>query len=196
MTTYTTASEASPLVRSASEPRSTFSLGLRRYSDFQQVVDFRLPGVAVLGVDERPPVGHGWGPSPAHVLGSALGACLGSALLIVMQGAGAEVVDLRTDVSGAIQRDTLGQPHVTSISVRLTPVVASRADLAAVPSPERLAQRSMIADSLRSDLGLWIAITPEIHGEVQPAPYGLPRAAAAQSGMGAPASQYVGLSSP
>ena len=194
MTSFTAASDASPLARSANEPRSTFSLSLRRYSDFQQVVDFRMPGVAVLGVDERPPLGHGWGPSPVHVLGSALGACLGSALLLVMQGAGAEVLDLRTDVSGAIQRDILGQPHVTSISVRLTPVVASRADLAAVPSPERLAQRSMVADSLRSDLGLWIAITPEIHGEVQPAPYGLPRTSAQQSGLGAP--QYVGLAAP
>ena len=135
MTRYTTASAASPLAPSASEPRSTFSLSLRRYSDFQQVVDFRMPGVAVLGVDERPPLGHGWGPSPAHVLGSALGACLGSTLLLVMQGAGAEVLDLRTDVSGALQRDTLGQPHVTSISVRLTPVVASRTDLDTVPSP-------------------------------------------------------------
>ena len=187
MSRYPTAYTASPLAPSASEPRATFSLSLRRYSDFQQVVDFRLPGVAVLGVDERAPLGHGWGPSPAHVLGSALGACLGSTLLLVMQGAGAEVLDLRTDVSGAIQRDTLGQPHVTSISVRLTPVVARRADLDAVPSPERLAQRSMVADSLRSDLGLWIAITPEVRGEVQAASYGLPRAAA---------SQYVELAAP
>ena len=185
MSRYSTASEASPLARSASEPRSTFSLSLRRYSDFEQVVDFRLPGVAVLGVDERPPLGHGWGPSPAHVFGSALGACLGSTLLIVMQGAGADVLDLRTDVSGAIQRDTLGQPHVTSISVRLTPVVARRADLDTIPSPERLAERSMIADALRSDLGLWIAITPEVHGESQTDPYGLARAAAPQGGVGA-----------
>ena len=186
MTRSSTAPAASPLAPSASEPRSTFSLSLRRYSDFQQVVDFRLPGVAVFGVDERPPLGHGWGPSPSHVLGSALGACLGSTLLIVMQGAGAEVLDLRTDVSGAIQRDTLGQPHVTSISVRLTPVVGRRADLDTIPSPERLAERSMIADSLRSDLGLWIAITPEVHGESQPDPYGLARAAAPQGGVGAP----------
>jgi len=178
MTRFTTAPAASPLARSASEPRTTFSLSLHRYADFQQVVDFRLPGVAVLGVDERPPVGHGWGPSPAHVLGYALGACLGSTLLIVMHGAGAQVLDLRTDVSGAIQRDTLGQPHVTSISVRLTPVLASRAELDTVPSPERLAERSMIADSLRSDLGLWIAITPEVRGETQPDPYGLARASA------------------
>jgi len=79
-------------------------------------------------------------------------------------------------VSGAIQRDTLGQPHVTSISVRLTPVVAKRADLDTIPSPERLAERSMIADSLRSDLGLWIAITPEVHGET----YGTPEVRGAE----------------
>jgi len=196
MSRYSTASEASPLARSATEPRTTFSLSLHRYADYQQVVDFRLPGVAVLGVDERPPVGHGWGPSPAHVLGSALGACLGSALLLVMQGSGVELLDLRTDVSGAIQRDTLGQPHVTSISVRLTPVVARRADLDAVPSPERLAERSMIADALRSDLGLWIAITPEVRGETKPTPYGLSRAAAQQGGLGAPAPQYVEPAAP
>jgi hypothetical protein len=193
MTRFTTAPAASPLARSASEPRTTFSLSLHRYADFQQVVDFRLPGVAVLGVDERPPVGHGWGPSPAHVLGSALGACLGSTLLIVMRGAGAQVLDLRTDVSGAIQRDTLGQPHVTSISVRLSPVVGSRAELDTVPSPERLAERSMIADSLRSDLGLWIAITPEVRGETPPDPYGLARAAAPQDVTDAPAPRYAEL---
>jgi uncharacterized OsmC-like protein len=195
MSRHPTASTASPLARPASEPRSTFSLSLHRYADFQQVVDFRLPGVAVLGVDERPPLGHGWGPSPAHVLGSALGACLGSALLMVMQGAGVEVLELRTDVSGAIQRDTLGQPHVMSISVRLTPVVASRADLDAIPSPERLAQRSMIADALRPDLGFWVAITPEVRDEVTPAPYGLPRAAP-QGGLGTPAPHYVELATP
>ena len=193
MTRYSTAPAASPLAPSASEPRSTFSLSLRRYSDFQQVVDFRLPGVAVLGVDERPPIGHGWGPSPSHVLGSALGACLGSTLLLIMQGAGAEVLDLRTDVSGAIQRDTLGQPHVTSISVRLTPVVPKRADLDTIPSPARLAERSMIADSLRSDLGLWIAITPEVRGETPPDPYGLARTAAPQVVTDTSAPRYAEL---
>jgi hypothetical protein len=44
----------------------------------------------------------------------------------------------------------------------------------------------MIADSLRSDLGLWIAITPEVRGETQPDPYGLARATAPQSALGAP----------
>jgi hypothetical protein len=139
------------------------------------------------------------GTVAVHVLGSALGACLGSALLLIMQGAGAEVLDLRTDVSGAIQRDTLGQPHVTSISVRLTPVVAKRADLDTIPSPERLAERSMIADSLRSDLGLWIAITPEVRGETQTDPYGTPEVRGSggprhlMRGARVPSREYAGI---
>jgi organic hydroperoxide reductase OsmC/OhrA len=191
MTTVSTTSAASAPARSAAEPSSGFSLAIHRYSHFQQIVDFRLAGVALLGVDERPPLGRGWGPSPAHLLGSALGACLGDTLLIVMHAAGTDVLDLRTDVSGEIRCDTLGRPHVMSITVRLTPVLASRADLDAVPTPEALAQRSMIADALRSDLGLWIAITPEVRSGVRPPTYGLSRAGASFADVASPVPRYV-----
>jgi len=191
MTTLSTTSAASTPARSAAEPSSGFSLAIHRYSHFQQIVDFRLAGVALLGVDEQPPLGRGWGPSPAHLLGSALGACLADILLVVMRAAGADVLDLRTDVSGGIRCDTLGRPHVTSITVRLTPVLASRADLDAVPTPEVLAQRSMIADALRSDLGLWIAITPEVRSGARPSTYGLSRAGASFADAASPVPRYV-----
>ena len=58
---------------------SEFALTVHRYRDFQQIVDFHLPGVAVLGLDECPPHGRSWGPSPMHLLGSAVGACLAGA---------------------------------------------------------------------------------------------------------------------
>jgi hypothetical protein len=145
-----------------------FSLAIHLYSDYQQIVDFRLPGVAVLGLDECPPVGHNWGPSPSQLLGASLGACLGGALLQELRDAGAEVVDLFTNVSGAIRKDVMGRSHVASMNIRLTPVVTARSALEAMPSPERLAQRSMIADALRTDLGLWIAITPEVRSTVHP----------------------------
>ena len=191
MTTGSTTSAASTPVRSSTEPSSGFSLAIHRYSDFQQIVDFRLQGVALLGVDEQPPLGRGWGPSPAHLLGSALGTCLGDTLLAVMRAAGADVLDLRTDVNGGIQRDTFGRPHVTSITVRLTPVLASRADLDVVPTPELLAQRSMIADALRSDLGLWIAITPEVRSGLRPPPYDATRAGTSFGEVSSPVPRYV-----
>lgn len=162
MTKPITTSAASTRTADRTELESGFSLAIHLYSDYQQIVDFRMPGVAVLGLDERPPIGRSWGPSPSHLLGASLGACLGGALLQELREAGAEVVDLFTNVSGAIRKDVMGRPHVASMHVRLTPVVTARSALEAMPSPERLAQRSLIADVLRTDLGLWISITPEV----------------------------------
>jgi organic hydroperoxide reductase OsmC/OhrA len=149
---------------------SEFALTVHHYRDYQQIVDFRLPGVAVLGLDESPPRGRSWGPSPAHLLGSAVGACLAGSLIRILHEAGATLIDLHTRVTGKIRNDTLGRPHVASLTVRLTPIVSSRADLGALPSPERLAQSSMVADALRTDLALWVAITPEVRGARDTAP--------------------------
>jgi hypothetical protein len=165
MTTSRTAPPSSALP--AADAGSEFSLTVHLYKSYQQIVDFHLPGVAVLGVDESPPLGHGWGPSPMHMVGSALGACLAGALLRVLRDAGVTVIDLHTRVRGTMRNDTLGRTRALSLTVRLTPVVASRADLAALPSPERLAQLSMVADMLRGDLALWIAIDPEVRSDTE-----------------------------
>lgn len=196
MTKIPKASATNTLVRPTIEPGSGFSLAIHRHAGYQQIADFRLPGVALLGVDERPPLGRGWGPSPAQLLGTALGACLGSTLLAVMGAAGAEVLDLRTDVSGTTQRDTLGRLHVSAITVRLTPVLSSHADLDAVPSPEWLAERSMIADTIRPDLSLWIAITPEVRSGVRSLSTGHARAGASLGEMTAPVPRYVEAGAP
>ena len=142
--------------------RSEFSLSIGLYRDYQQIVDFRMPGVAVLGLDEPRPLGRGWGPSPAHLLASALGACLAGTLLHELRAEGIEILDLRTEVSGSIRSDTLGALHLANLTVRLAPVLARRTDADRMPEPEELADRSMIADSIRTDLGLWIAITPVV----------------------------------
>lgn len=187
-----TMSTLSPL---AADAGSEFALVVHRYREYQQIVDFRLPGVAVLGLDECPPHGHCWGPSPAHLLGSAVGACLAGALIRVLHEGGATLVDLHTRVSGRIRHDTLGRAHVASLTVRLIPIVSHRADLGVLPSPERLAELSMIADALRTDLALWIAITPEVRGDEGSV------AAADRSGrrnieLGAPVPRFVEPTTP
>ena len=155
----------STLTASVADVGSEFSLTVHHYRDYQQIVDFRLPGVAVLGLDECVPLGRNWGPSPVHLLGSAVGACLAGALIRVLHDGGASLIDLHSRVSGKIRKDTLGRAHVASLAVRLTPIVSSRDDLDVLPSPERLAELSMIADALRTDLPLWIAITPEVRSD-------------------------------
>jgi uncharacterized OsmC-like protein len=158
VSTYT----ANHLARPAVEPQSDFSLSIRLYNEYEQIVDFRMQGVAVLGLDERPPLGRGWGPTPAHLLGSALGACLAGALLRCVREAGGDVADMRTEVSGKFRNDTLGQPHLTSLSVRLAPVFAKEEDRSLLPTPERIAERSLIADCLRPHSGLHVVVAPEV----------------------------------
>jgi hypothetical protein len=49
----------------------------------------------------------------------------------------------------------------------------------------------MIADALRSDLGLWIAITPEIRSGVRASTYALSRAGASFADVASPVPRYV-----
>ena len=146
----------------AVQPKSDFSLAIRLYCDYEQVVDFRMGGVAVFGLEEPPPLGHGWGPSPAQMLGAAIGADLGAALLRCLRAAHVDPLDLRTEVSGSVRTDRLGRPHVSSMAVRLTAFLAGAEDVSALPTPERLIEQSAVADGLRADVGLHVAIVAEL----------------------------------
>src|SRR6266550_932883 len=77
-----------------------FSLTLRLDAGYAQVVDFGVPGLGPLVVDEPEPLGAGIGPNPARVLGAALGACLGASLLFCLRRAHVDVSGLRTSVDG------------------------------------------------------------------------------------------------
>ena len=138
-----------------------FSLSIRLYTDYEQIVDFHLPGVAVLGLDERPPTGNGWGPSPAHLVGAALGACLADGLLSWLREQGIEADDMRTDVTGSFAHDADGQRRIGRMTVRLSPIIKS-ARPAAMLAPTALLQRSVIAQSLGRDVDVQVVIAPEV----------------------------------
>ncbi|HKH90401.1 MAG TPA: OsmC family protein [Gemmatimonadaceae bacterium] len=158
---YSSRRHAPPIV----EPKADYSLSIRLYADYEQVVDFRMPGVAVLGLDECPPAGHGWGPSPAHLVGAALGACLGARLLAWLRERGVDVDDMRTDVTGSFGRGADGERRIAGISVQLSPIMASTRSVAMI-SPAELRQGSIVAQSLAADIDLNLSITPEVR--VQP----------------------------
>ena len=107
----------------AAEPERDFALTLDLHEDYRQSVDFGLPGVAALDVDEPAPLGAGRGPNPARLLGAALGSCLGASLLFCLRKARIDVRDLRTSVKGTIVRNSAGRLRIGRIDVRLEPVV-------------------------------------------------------------------------
>ena len=57
-----------------------FSIDLALNGAYEMEVDFGLPGVDTLTVDEPLPLGGGEGPNPARLLAAAVGSCMSASL--------------------------------------------------------------------------------------------------------------------
>ena len=100
-----------------------FTVALTLGSDFRQTVDFGLPGVAPLTIDEPPPMGAGAGPNPARLLESAVGSCLAASLTFCMRKARLDVRGVETTVRGTLERNERGRLRIAGLHVRLEPIV-------------------------------------------------------------------------
>ena len=100
-----------------------FTVALNLGSDFRQTVDFGLPGVAPLMIDEPPPMGAGAGPNPARLLASAVGSCLAASLTFCRRKARLDVRGVETTVRGTFERNERGRLRIGSLHVRLEPIV-------------------------------------------------------------------------
>jgi len=107
----------------ATQADHDFTVALTLRSDFRQTVDFGLPGVAPLTIDEPPPVGAGAGPNPARLLASAVGSCLAASLTFCMRKARLDVRGVETTVRGTFERNERGRLRIASLHVRLEPIV-------------------------------------------------------------------------
>ena len=102
-----------------------FSVELSLGSDYAQTVNFGLPGVPALTVDEPPPLGAGTGPNPARLLASAVGSCLAASLTFCMRKARVDVRGVHTTVRGTLVRNERGRLRIGGLHVRLEPLVPS-----------------------------------------------------------------------
>jgi uncharacterized OsmC-like protein len=100
-----------------------FSISLDLESGFTQSVDFGIPGVPPLVLDEPPPLGAGSGPNPARLLAAAVGSCLAASLVMCMRKARVDVRGVRTRVDGTLVRNERGRLRIGGLRVRLEPVV-------------------------------------------------------------------------
>lgn len=114
-----TRSSEQPTVATPAPSESQFSLTIRLDEGYGQTVNFGLPGVPPLVLDEAPPLGEGKGPNPSHVLGSAVGGCLAASLLFCLRKARIDVHGLQTTVHGTLQRNERGRLRVGSLRVHL-----------------------------------------------------------------------------
>lgn len=105
------------------EAEQDFTVTLNVEGDYAQTVDFGLPGVPPLLIDEPPPLGAGAGPNPARLLASAVGGCLAASLTFCMRKARLDVRGVRTTVRGTLVRNERGRLRIGGLHVRLEPVV-------------------------------------------------------------------------
>ncbi len=107
-----------------SSPEKGFSLNLTLREGFEFDVDFEMPAVEDLLVDEPPPLGEGNGPNAARLVGAAVGNCLGASLLFCLRRSKIQVEHLEVKVQGTLVRNESGRLRIGGIDVRLEPTVS------------------------------------------------------------------------
>ena len=98
------------------------NLSLVEGHQYQFKVDFELPDVDELIVDEPPDVGgEGSGPNATRLLASAIGFCLSASLAFCLRKSRLEVKDLKTKVHANIARNDEGYWRIQGIQVEISP---------------------------------------------------------------------------
>jgi uncharacterized OsmC-like protein len=106
------------------EHEREFSVGLRLEDDYRFTVDFGVPGVEPLLVDEPEPLGGGAGPNPARLLGTAVANCLAASLLFCLRRSRVDVHGMEATVHGTMERNEKGRYRITAMRVVLQPGIA------------------------------------------------------------------------
>ena len=106
-----------------SEEEKTFKVSLKREKDFVFKVDFGIPGVEQLTMDEPDPVGGDTGPNASKVLAAAMGNCLTASLMFCLQKARAEVGEIETKVEGKMKRNEKGRWRIAEVNVEINPEI-------------------------------------------------------------------------
>jgi organic hydroperoxide reductase OsmC/OhrA len=141
-----------------------FEITLDRVRDLAFYVDFGLPGVPKLRMDEPAPLGEESGPNAARVLAAAIANCLSASALFCLERARIPVKGMQTIASGTMTRNDRGRLRIDSISVRISPEV----DPADVPRMQRcldvFEDYCVVTASVRG--GIDVNVTVDVREEV------------------------------
>lgn len=140
--------------------RFRVSLGLEEGYRFN--ADFGLPGVALMTLDEPPPLGGGAGPNPARVLALAVANCLASSLLFCLRKARIEPHGMTATAEGEMARNERGRLRVSRIDVTLSPRVAAEDEPRMRRCLEIFEDFCPVTAAVRQGLEVNVAVTPVV----------------------------------
>ena len=157
-----TATSPIPTSASGASDDHGFTLEIELHGGYAQRVDFGEAAIAPLVLDEPPPLGAGEGPTPARLLGAAVGGCLGASLLFCMRKAHVDVRGLRTHVSGTLARNERGRLRVTQIRVRLEPVVPAEQHEKVPRCLALFEDYCTVTQSVRQAIDVQVEVVPQL----------------------------------
>jgi uncharacterized OsmC-like protein len=143
----------------------SFSVEVTLRDGYEMSVEFGVPGVRSLTVDEPPPLGEEAGPNPARLLGAAVGSCMSASLLFCLRRARVEVDGLRASVEGTIVRNERGRMRIGELRVKLQPSVDAD-DPRMARCMELFEDFCIVGQSVRAGIPLTVEVEPA-QGEVE-----------------------------
>lgn len=123
-------------------------------------VDFGLPGVPELILDEPAPIGGGEGPSASRLLAVAAAQCLASSLIFCLRKARVELRGLGVEVETRTARSDRGRLRIPAMTVRLTPELAAE-DVERFKRCEQLFEDfCIVTQSIRQGIDVSVEVEP------------------------------------
>jgi organic hydroperoxide reductase OsmC/OhrA len=138
----------------------TFSVQLRLQRGYQFDVDFELPGVASLRVDEPAPLGEGAGPNAARLLAAAVGNCLAASLEYCLERSRIPLKQLRATVDGTLIRNEKGRLRIGKLHVRLEPELDTDGGPKLKRCLELFEDFCLVTQSVRAGIDIAVEVVP------------------------------------
>jgi uncharacterized OsmC-like protein len=93
---------------------------LKLLGGYKFEVQFNVPGLPTLIVDEPEPIGENAGPNPTSLLSVAVGQCLSSSLLFCLQKARINVKNLETTIRADTKRNSEGFLRIVNLDAEMS----------------------------------------------------------------------------
>lgn len=139
-----------------------FRVDMALSGGYEVQVDFGVPGVGTLTVDEPPPLGGGEGPNPARLLAAAVGSCMSASLLFCLRRAHLDAPRLRTRVEGTLVRNERGRMRIGGLRVTLLPGMEPEDAARAARCLELFEDFCIVGQSVRAGIPLEVRVEPAV----------------------------------
>ncbi len=143
----------------------SFTIHLEQQDAYQFDINFNLPNVTHLTVDEPTPLGKSTGPNASRLLVAAAANCLSAGLLFCLTKESAPAHSLKTEAIGHIERNQQGRLRISHIAIKLT----LNSELVQIERLDKclrnFEQFAVVAASIRQGIPMQVSVINEA-GEV------------------------------